>query len=136
VAFQIPNGFIYLAYWWIVPVLCGYPFINFFRYLEHANCEVPETPNCLRNTRSARSNILIRTLLWDTNFHAEHHCYPMVPFYALHKLNALMYAHVVNNECDHFITQNWMAIKDNGWIAQQQKGTTLHKRANQSIKYE
>jgi fatty acid desaturase len=108
-AFQIPNGLFYLVYWWIVPVLCGYPFINFFRNLEYANCEVSKAPNCLRNTRIVRSNILIRTLLWDTNFHAEHHCYPLVPFCVLHKLNELMNEHIVNNECDHFITRiGWL----------------------------
>jgi fatty acid desaturase len=113
------GGFYALLFWWIVPVLIGYPVVNFFRNLEHADCEVTKVPNCLRNTRSVRSNILVRTLLWDTNFHAEHHCYPMVPFYNLQKLNALMYDHVIHNEIDHFTTQNWAAIVPGGWIDQQ-----------------
>lgn len=108
-----------LVFWWIAPVLLGYPVVNYFRNLEHANCEVSKISNCLRNTRSVRSNIVVRTLLWDTNFHAEHHCYPMVPFFNLHKINELMYEHVINNEKDHFTTQNWAAVKPNGWIAEQ-----------------
>jgi fatty acid desaturase len=128
-ASHVPHGFVYLAYWWILPVLCGYPVVNYFRNLEHANCDVSKEPNCLRNTRSVRSNLIIRTLLWDTNFHAEHHCYPMVPFFALHKLNEHMYEHVINNECDHFTTQNWEAMKPNGWIAQQNADWSMHTRS-------
>ena len=108
-----------MAFWWLIPVLLGYPFVNYFRNLEHADCEVSKEPNCLRNTRSVRSNLFIRILLWDTNFHAEHHCYPMVPFFNLHKINELMYEHVIHNECDHFTSQNWTCLKSGGWIDQQ-----------------
>ena len=51
----------------------------------------------------------------------------MVPFYNLHKLNDLMYEHVVNNERDHFTTQNWAAVKPNGWIVQQQERSAKAK---------
>lgn len=113
------EGLQRMLFWWVLPVLLGYPVVNYFRNLEHADCEVSRDPNCLRNTRSVRSNLLIRVLLWDTNFHAEHHCYPMVPFFNLHKLNDLMYEHVIHNERDHFTTQNWAAFKRGGWIDQQ-----------------
>jgi hypothetical protein len=43
----------------------------------------------------------------------------MVPFYNLHKLNELMYEHVLHNERDHFTTQNFAAVKSGGWIDQQ-----------------
>jgi fatty acid desaturase len=108
-----------LLFWWILPVMAGYPVINYIRNLEHADCEVSNEPNCLLNTRSVRTNLLARVLLWDTNYHAEHHCYPMVPFFNLHKLNELMYPHVIHNEHDNFTTQNWAALKSGGWIDQQ-----------------
>ena len=113
------DGLIQMAFWWVIPVLLGYPVVNYFRNLEHADCEVSRDPNCLRNTRSVRSNLLVRVLLWDTNFHAEHHCYPMVPFFNLHKLNELMYEHVIHNEHDHFTVQNFTAFMPGGWIDQQ-----------------
>lgn len=118
---QTKEGIQSLLFWWVVPVFLGYPVVNYFRNLEHADCEVSEISNCLRNTRSVRSNLIIRTLLWDTNYHAEHHCYPMVPFFNLHKLNKLMYDHVIHNERDHFTTQNWACLKPNGWIDKQRK---------------
>jgi fatty acid desaturase len=124
---QTREGIERLLFWWIVPVLIGYPCVNYFRNLEHADCEVSKEPNCLRNTRSVRSNILIRTLLWDTNYHAEHHCYPMVPFFNLCRVNEHMYAHVIHNEYDHFTTQNWAAVKPGGWIDQQRERVEASK---------
>ena len=126
---QTKEGINAVLFWWILPVLCGYPVVNYFRNLEHADCEVSKQPNCLLNTRSVRTNLFVRTLLWDTNFHAEHHCYPMVPFFNLHKVNELMYPHVVHNECDHFTTQNWKALKPNGWIAKQSANCAAAKQS-------
>lgn len=127
IAVFVPQNGKALLFWWIIPVLVGYPAVNFFRNLEHADCEISKHPNCLRNTRSVRSNFIIRTLLWDTGFHAEHHCYPMVPFYNLHKINELMYDHVIHNEQDHFSTQNWAAVMPGGWIDQQAKRINEYK---------
>ena len=115
------EGLQNLAFWWWCPVLIGYPVVNYFRNLEHADCEVSKEPNCLLNTRTVRSNLLIRTLLWDTNYHAEHHCYPMVPFFNLHKVNALMHDHVLHNETENFTVQNWACFKPGGWIDKQRK---------------
>jgi fatty acid desaturase len=126
---QTQEGRGALLFWWIAPVFCGHPVVHYFRNLEHADCEVSKVPNCLRNTRSVRSNIIIRTLLWDTNFHAEHHCYPMVPFFNLHKLNDLMYEHVIHNEKDHFTLQNWGALKPGGWIDEQARDVELYRKS-------
>ena len=118
---QTKAGQVGLLFWWVVPVLLGYPVVNFVRNLEHADCEVSKDPNCLRNTRSVRSILPLRILLWDTNYHAEHHCYPMVPFFNLHKLNELMYEHVIHKECDYFVSQNFTTLIPGGWIDQQSR---------------
>jgi fatty acid desaturase len=116
-----------LLFWWIVPVILGYPMINFFRNLEHADCEVSKDGNCLHNTRTVESNFLIRQLLWNTNYHVEHHCYPMVPFFNLPKLHELMDPYIVHNECKHFTSQNWACAKLGGWIDQQKKASVVRK---------
>lgn len=113
------EGIAKLLFWWIVPVLLGYPCVNYIRNLEHADCEVSPINNGLRNTRTCESNLLIRILLWDTNYHAEHHCYPMVPFFNLHKLHALLKGHVLHGEYHHFTQQNFVALAPGGWIDQQ-----------------
>jgi fatty acid desaturase len=118
---QTQQGLESLLFWWFVPVLVGYSAINYVRNLEHSDCEVSKTPNCLKNTRTVDSNLLIRVLLWDTNFHAEHHCYPMVPFFNLHKIHEIMGPHVIGNDCHHFTGQQIMAIKPGGWIDKQSR---------------
>jgi fatty acid desaturase len=116
---QTKEGLVSLFFWWIVPVLVGYPFVNLIRNLEHSDCEVSKESNNLRNTRTCKSNLLVRILLWDTNYHAEHHCYPMVPFFNLHKLHDLLEGHVIHGEHHHLISQNWECVKQGGWIDQQ-----------------
>lgn len=56
----------------------------------------------------------------------------IVPFYNLHKLNELMYEHVIHNECDHFTTQNWNALRSGGWIDNQARDMAAHKKAVKS----
>lgn len=133
---QTAEGRSNLLFWWIAPVLLGYPVVNYVRNLEHADCEISKEPNCLKNTRSVRSNLVVRILLWDTNYHAEHHCYPMVPFHNLHKLNEEMYPHVIHNECDYFASQNWSACKSGGWIDQQKQAMDDFAAAKKVVKAE
>jgi fatty acid desaturase len=125
------EGLYGLLFWWIVPVLVGYPVVNIIHNLEHINCEVsnkePHPP--LRNTaRSMKSNLFLCVLLWDTNYHVEHHCYPMVPFFNLHKLNELMYDTVIHNDKDYFITEQWEAFRSGGWIDQQSADMSACRR--------
>ena len=68
---QTKEGIAALAFWWFVPVIIGYPAVNYVRNLEHADCEVSKEMNCLKNTRTVESNFLIRQLLWNTNFHGK-----------------------------------------------------------------
>jgi fatty acid desaturase len=44
---------------------------------EHYGCGVG--PDALKSTRSVSCSALTRMLLWNGNFHAEHHLYPTVP---------------------------------------------------------
>lgn len=43
-------------------------------------------PEIERNTRTVRSNALVRLVLWNGNYHAEHHRYPAVATLNLHRL--------------------------------------------------
>jgi fatty acid desaturase len=118
------EGLQNIFFWWIVPVIIGYCPINYVRNAEHADCEINES-NMLKNTRTVDSNPLVRQLLWNTNYHVEHHIYPMVPFFNLPKLHELMKEHAVHNECKHFTTQNWAYVRPGGWIDQQNSGAPI-----------
>ncbi len=82
-----------LALWlWIVPALLGQPFLRLYLLAEHGHC--PAVANMLENTRTTRTNRLVRALAWNMPFHAEHHAMPMVPFHALPQLHARLQPHL------------------------------------------
>jgi fatty acid desaturase len=76
-AFGWQTPFLY----WIVPQLIGQPFLRAYLITEHTGCTLDR--NGLTNTRTTRTNFLVRLLMWEMPFHAEHHLYPSVPFHRL-----------------------------------------------------
>jgi len=72
--------------YWLIPAILGQPFLRLFLLAEHTGC--PFNDDMLANTRTTRSNALVRLLAWRMPYHAEHHCFPAVPFHALPKLSA------------------------------------------------
>ena len=77
-----------VLFYWVLPALVGQPFLRLFLLAEHAGC--PLTADMLANTRTTRSNAAVRLIAWRMPYHAEHHCYPSVPFHALGALHALI----------------------------------------------
>ncbi len=73
--------------YWLMPLVLGQPALRAFLMAEHTGC--PLVPDMLQNSRTTKSNPLLRWLAWNMNHHAEHHAYPALPFHALpeaHKL--------------------------------------------------
>ena len=64
------------------------PFLRLFLLSEHAGCAFVD--DMLANTRTTYTNAAILLLAWRMPYHAEHHCFPSVPFHALVRLNALI----------------------------------------------
>lgn len=75
-------------YYWVLPALLGQPLLRAFLMAEHTGC--PLVADMLANTRTTRSNALLRLIAWRMPYHAEHHCCPSVPFHALGALHALI----------------------------------------------
>lgn len=67
--------------YWIVPQLLGQPFLRAYLLTEHTGCTLDR--NGLTNTRTTLTNALVRLLMWNMPFHAEHHLYPSIPFHRL-----------------------------------------------------
>ncbi len=74
-----------LLWYWLVPALIAQPTLRVFLLAEHTNC--PLVPDMLRNSRTTRSNALVRFLAWNMPYHAEHHACAAVPFHALPALH-------------------------------------------------
>ena len=81
-----------VALYWLGPVLLGQPALRLFLLAEHTGC--PYEPNMLRNSRTTRSNALVRWFAWNMPYHAEHHAFPGIPFHALPAAHARLGAQV------------------------------------------
>lgn len=77
---------------WLAPALLGQPFLRLYLLAEHTLC--PLVPDMLANSRTTRSNLLLRRLAWNMPYHAEHHAFPALPFHALPRAHALLGARI------------------------------------------
>ncbi len=88
-------GWTWTLWLWAVPIVLGQPFLRLYLLAEHTGC--PENDDIWINTRTTTSNRVVRWLMWNMPYHAEHHAFPAVPFHALPALNARVghrFAHV------------------------------------------
>ena len=74
---------------WLAP-LCAMKFTHQLQNtIEHLG--LPHDNNILTNTRSTRTNALVRWMAWQMQYHTAHHAFPGVPFHRLHELNRIMF---------------------------------------------
>ena len=64
----------------------GQPFLRAYLMAEHTL--LPNTDDMLVNTRTTRSNALVRWMAWQMPYHCEHHTFPTIPFHALKATHA------------------------------------------------
>jgi fatty acid desaturase len=75
---------------WIGPQLLGQPPLRAYLLAEHTGCS--HDRDGLTNTRTTMTNGVVRLLMWNMPFHAEHHMYPSVPFHRLPDAHAAVKA--------------------------------------------
>lgn len=79
----------FLLWFWLIPKLAGDPIMMAFAGSQHF--EKSENVHDLReSTRSLQANPIIDLFYWNMSYHIEHHLYPMVPYHALPRLNAVI----------------------------------------------
>lgn len=78
-SFNSNNPF--LLYGWIIPMILGQPFLRLFLLAEHGFCD--QTTDMTKNSRTTKTNFLVRFFVWNMNYHAEHHSRPAIPFHKL-----------------------------------------------------
>ncbi len=74
--------------YWILPQLLGQVPLRAYLLTEHTGCS--EDRNGLTNTRTVLTNPLVRLLMWNMPYHAEHHLYPTIPFHRLPDAHVLI----------------------------------------------
>jgi fatty acid desaturase len=73
---------------WILPQLLCQPFLRAYVLAEHTGCT--QDRNGLTNTRTTLTNAVVRLLMWNMPYHAEHHLYPSIPFHRLADAHAVL----------------------------------------------
>lgn len=71
---------------WIIPMVLTKPVHQLQNTIEHLG--LSHEDDILENTRSTRTNMMIRWLCWQMPYHTAHHVFPSVPFWKLKHLNA------------------------------------------------
>ncbi|WP_191085929.1 fatty acid desaturase [Roseococcus microcysteis] len=74
-------GWAALFWFWIGPQILGQVVLRLYLLTEHTGCS--EDSNGLTNTRTMLTNPVVRLLMWNMPYHAEHHLYPFIPFHRL-----------------------------------------------------
>ncbi len=83
--------------WWDEALLLGgalvlgQPALRLFLLAEHTGCAIGR--DMLTNSRTTRTNRLVRWLAWNMPYHVEHHAYPWVPYHALPAVHAALRGH-------------------------------------------
>jgi fatty acid desaturase len=70
---------------WLLPMLAMKPVHQLQNTIEHLG--LPHVDAITENTRTTRTNPLMRWLGWNMQYHTAHHAFPGVPCYALPKLH-------------------------------------------------
>jgi fatty acid desaturase len=74
---------------WLAPMLAMKGVHQLQNTMEHLG--LPHEDNVLVNTRSTRTNAVMRWLGWQMQYHTAHHAFPGVPFHRLHELHEAMF---------------------------------------------
>jgi fatty acid desaturase len=70
---------------WLLPMLAMKPVHQLQNTIEHLG--MPHVEAITRNTRSTRTNALMRWVGWNMQYHTAHHAFPGVPCYQLPALH-------------------------------------------------
>jgi fatty acid desaturase len=74
---------------WLAPMVAMKGVHQLQNTIEHLG--LPHEDNVLANTRSTRTNALMRWLGWRMQYHTAHHAFPGVPFHRLHELHEAIF---------------------------------------------
>jgi fatty acid desaturase len=74
---------------WLGP-MCAMKFTHQLQNtIEHLG--LAHDDDILGNTRSTRTNAVLRWLAWQMQYHTAHHAFPAVPFHQLHRLHKIIF---------------------------------------------
>ena len=82
----------FLLWVWLIPLAIGAPLLRLYLVCEHTLC--PNSDDGFSNTRTTISNPIVRFLMWNLPYHAEHHLFPNIAFYRLPEAHQYLRPHL------------------------------------------
>ena len=77
---------------WVLPLAIGSPLLRLYLLTEHTLC--PNSDDGFANTRTTVCNPVLRFLMWNLPFHAEHHLLPNIAFHNLPEAHTYLRPHL------------------------------------------
>ena len=100
---------LFLVYW-LVPVALAQPLLRAILLAEHTGCSHDADP--LTNTRTTYTIAPVRFLMWNMPYHAEHHRYPALPFFALAAAHRALGPHLRHVERRGYLVFNLAFVRE------------------------
>ena len=88
-ALSIVSGSLLAVKLWLLPMLLLKPVHQLQNTIEHLG--LPHVDTITENTRSTRTNALMRWMCWNMQYHTAHHAFPGVPCYRLPELHRTIF---------------------------------------------
>jgi len=81
-----------LLWVWLIPLAVGAPLLRLYLVCEHTLC--PNSDDGFANTRTTLTNPLVRFIMWNLPYHAEHHLLPNIAFHHLPEAHQYLRPHL------------------------------------------
>jgi fatty acid desaturase len=81
-----------LLWVWLIPLAVGAPLLRLYLLCEHTLC--PNSDDGFANTRTTVCNPLLRFVMWNLPYHAEHHLLPSIAFHHLPEAHRYLEPHL------------------------------------------
>ncbi|MGB0838899.1 MAG: fatty acid desaturase [Chitinophagales bacterium] len=90
--------------------IVGHCLLAFYVSMEHNGLD--HEGSIFDKTRSMKTNKLVKLVMWNMPYHAEHHAYPAVPFHALPELHEHLKPELKHHEKSHldFHLESWTKL--------------------------
>jgi fatty acid desaturase len=102
-------GYPYFVLYWLLPVAAAQPLLRAILLAEHMGCS--DSSDMLSNTRTTYTVWPVRFLMWEMPYHADHHRYPALPFFALERAHRRLEPHLSHIARTGYSGFHWDIVK-------------------------
>ena len=109
-ALSVATGSLLAVKLWLLPMLLLKPVHQLQNTIEHLG--LPHVDTITENTRTTRTNALMRWMCWNMQFHTAHHAFPGVPCYRLPELHRTIFVdHGRKPQTMSYLGFQWAVVK-------------------------